>query len=318
MGRLSRLAPPISLLPGCHSGGGKVPDGNHGGLKTTGPFNWLESLDKEATKLSPAASWLGPYGLFMLARYPHLRPQPIPDNPHSRIMCESGEMTAARLFAEWKSRIRENTETAVCLEGLSGELRQQLSALMVDIASTFEMRTAVNHSSTFYKHIIKEARVRERMLNRKLKKVRLAIKELKEYAEDSGKRSGVGANDAQHRARRYLGTTYYFAADETLKALDARGHNSAKHHIETAKEFLAPWDQEEVYGMVRLYWFFRHGCALPGNEAEVRVARLRNAFWSSYGAKNITYRAKYDGIDSQGCEGVHITVSRYKPRRGTS
>lgn len=90
-------------------------DRKHGGQGTTGPFNWLEWLDNEAAKLPRATDWLDPYGSFMLARYPNLRPQPIPDNPHSRIMCESGERTAARLFAEWESRIAGSTETSVCL-----------------------------------------------------------------------------------------------------------------------------------------------------------------------------------------------------------
>lgn len=288
-----------------------------GGKRTTARlFNWLEKLDELAKTLPVAGSWLQPYGPFMLARFPNLQPQPIPDNPHSRIMYESGEMAAARLFAEWELRIGENPETAVCLEGLSRELRLQLSALMVDIESAFEMRTADNRSSTFHKHIIKEAEGRERMLNRKIKKVRLAIKELKEYAEDSGESNSVGANDALHRARQILGTTYLIAADDALRALDARGHNSAKHHIETAKEFLSPCDQEEAFGMIRLYWFFKHGCNLSGHESEVRVARLRNVFWAEYGIERVKFRPGYDGVASQGCEAVRLAVMRFKPNRG--
>jgi hypothetical protein len=33
-----------------------------------------------------------------------------------------------------------------------------------------------------------------------------------------------------------------------------------------------------VRGMVDLYWFFRQCCGLTGDEAEVRVALLRNTF----------------------------------------
>ena len=317
MGRLSRLAPPISLQPGCHSGGGKVPDGNHGGLKTTGLFNWLEWFDRKASKLPSAPSWLGPYGPFMLARYPHLRPQPIPDNPHSRIMCESGEMTAARLFAEWESRIAANQEAGVCLDGLDEEPRKQLAALMIDIVSDLEMRAATDRSSQWKRQLRKEASTRIRMLNRKLAYAQQAVQKLINYAEVSDNETSF--DSPIYKARRLLGQPYMVAASNALRDLDIKHLPDAQHHIEIACESLSDGHEDvEVFGMVRLYWFFRHGCDLPGNEAEVRVARLRNAFWSSYGVKNITYRAKYDGIDSQGCEGVHITVSRHKPRRGTS
>jgi len=278
-----------------------VPERNRSRRKPAGLFNWLEWLDQEAKTLPRATSWLQPHGPFILARYPNLQPQPTPDNFHSR------------LFAEWEWRIRENPETAVCLDGLSRELRKQLSALMEDIASAFELRTADKRISTFYKHIIEEASVRERMLNRKLKKVRKAINELKDYAEDSG---GDSSN-ALHRARQVLGTTYRIAADDALRALDARGHNSAKHHIETAKEFWAPEDQEVVYGMIRLYWLFKHGCNnLSGHESEVRVARLRNAFWTEYGVSKVEYRPTYDTVESTGCGAVHLAVIRYKPSKG--
>jgi len=88
------------------------------GRATNGPFNWLQDLDSKAKSLPRANSWLQPYGPFMLARYPNLRPLPVLGNVRSQITSESDERTATQLFAEWELRIAGNPQTASCLARL--------------------------------------------------------------------------------------------------------------------------------------------------------------------------------------------------------
>src|ERR1700688_4391336 len=68
-----------------------LPSRDTGRRKLARLCNWLKALDEAAKTLPRATDWLGQYGPFMLARYPNLRPQPVPGDAHSRIMCESGE-----------------------------------------------------------------------------------------------------------------------------------------------------------------------------------------------------------------------------------
>jgi len=231
------------------------------------------------------------------------------------MMCKSDERTAAQQFAEWESRIAENTEAAACLVGLSAELRKQLAALLLETTDDLEMRTATDRTSQWKNQLCREAPTRLRMLNRKLHKARQAVQELMNYAKDS--REENAPDSPLYRARRMLGQAYIIAASNALRDLDIEHLSDAQRHIEIATESLSVRSEDvEVFGMVQLYWFFRHGCKLSGNESEVRVARLRNAFWTKQGVCAIKYRTEYDKVDSQGCEAVHVAVSRFKPHKG--
>src|SRR5271157_2624956 len=210
-GRLSRPACRIASLPGCHSGGGKVSNHNRSGRKPAGPFNWLEWLDRKAARLPRATGWTSPDEPFMLARYPHLRPAPIPGDVHSRIMCESEEKTAAQQFAEWESRIAHDREAAACLKGLNAKRRTQLAALLLQTIVEFEMGEADSRSSQWRRHL-RRAPGRLRKLNRKLQKARQAVEELRACAQDSG---AEGPNDMARRwAWQLLGFNYRLAADK--------------------------------------------------------------------------------------------------------
>jgi hypothetical protein len=277
--------------------------------------NWLKALDGAAKSLPRARDWLGEYGPFMLARYPNLHPQRVPGDAHSRIMCESGERTAAQLFAEWETRIAQDTVAAPCLRSLSPEQRRQLAALLLETVVALEMRPALARGSQFKRQLIKEATTRLGALSRKLKKARQSIEELMAYAQDSGKGKTVDAS--RHSARLVLGQPYQFAAGKALRALDIKGLPDAREHAELASKSFPREDEDpEVFGMVQLYWFFRHECSLSGNESEVRAARLRNAFWTEHGIRTVMYRAGYDKVESKGCEAVHVAVNRFKPFKG--
>src|SRR5437588_407502 len=110
----------------------RLPGRNSRGLKSARLFNWLKWLDRKAQALPRAMNWLEPYGPFMLVRYAHLRPQPLPHDPRSKHECEVDEACAAQILEDWESRIADHTETAVCLNRLSPEQRKQLSALLIE------------------------------------------------------------------------------------------------------------------------------------------------------------------------------------------
>ena len=282
-------------------------DRNGRGQRSAGPFNWLKRLDAQAANLPRAA-----YGPFMLARYPNLQPQPVPGNVPSLLMCKSDERTARTQFAEWESRIAKNRKAAACLVDLSAELRKQLAALLLETIDDLEMRTAADRSSQWKRQLCKEAPTRLRMLNKKLHKARQAVQELRNYAEDS---KGQNAPDSPlYRARRMLGQPYIIAAANAHQYLDIKYLSETQKLIELATDSLSVGSEDvEVFGMVRLYWFFKHGCKLSGDESEVRVARLRNTFWTEYGVSAVTYRAKYIVGQSRGCGAVQAAVRRFHP-----
>jgi hypothetical protein len=226
-------------------------------------------------------------------------------------MCKSDEKTAAQQFAEWETRIASNQETAVCLNNLDEEQRRQLAALLLETIVNLEMRTATDRSKEWVRHLHKEAETRLRMLDRKLYKIRKAAEELKAYAVDAGKENAREVS--RHKARFQLGQAYIETAAAVIGTLDKHNSHTAKAHRDASSGFLTPREDVEVFGMVRLYWFFRHGCNLNGDESEVRVARLRNAFWTEHGVSAVTYRANYIVGQSRVCEAVHVAVRRFRP-----
>jgi hypothetical protein len=262
----------------------------------TQPFNWLDGLDREAATLPRATNWVEPYGPFMLARYTHLRPLPIPGNGHSQILCDSGEKTAAQRLAEWELRIAESNKAAVCLNGLGAGQRQQLAALVIETVCDLEMREADSRSARWASRVRKEAPARLRGLDRRLQKARLAIEELYAFARDSGT----------------VGLDYRLAADKALKAMTMKCPPDAKEYAEVASEHPTP-ERVEVFGMVRLYWFFRYECDLSGHESELRTALLRNTFWSEYNIDEVPYRPEYEAGIHKGCDTVHVAVTRFRP-----
>jgi len=248
----------------------------------------------------------------MLARYPNLQPLPVTGNVRSQMICKSDERTAAQVFAEWEARIANNRQSAACLKKLNKGQREQLAALTVEIVSDLEIRTATDRSSQWKRQLCKQAPTRLQMLNRKLQKARQSVKELMAYAQDSRKENAP--DSPLYRARRVLGQPYIVPASNALRDLDIKYLPDAQKHIKIATESQSVGSEDvEVFGMVQLYWFFRHGCGLSGDESEVRVARLRNAFWTEYGVSKIKYRASYVSGQSQGCEAVHVAVHRYRP-----
>ena len=275
--------------------------------KSVGPFNWLEWQDQEAKNLPRAKDWFGQYELFMLARYSQLQPQAIP-NDLSEIVPEAGEKAVAKLLADSEVSIAQNTETAPCLHGLDAEQRRQLAALMCDILSELETRPAIDGTARWASQLRKIAEARINALNKKVEKATRAIEELRSYALDLD--GGDIRDDALHTAKTQLGFPYLNAANRSLCALNPKFFPTALEQIESVKANEKSVGIE-TYGMVRLYWFFRHGCGKTGDDAEVRTGMLRNAFWTKVGSDPVPLRRVYRGAESQGCGAVHSAVIRF-------
>jgi hypothetical protein len=136
-------------------------------------------------------------------------------------------------------------------------------------------------------------------MNKKLKNARAALKQLHDYAE---------LLDIQIVSA---------LAAACLKKLSAPLDSTPEFYKWLKAKYHALEDPVER-GMVQLYWFFRHGCGLTGREAEVRVARIRNAFWKKHGVSEVPFRPEYRVGESRGCDAVHTAVRRFKgtsPRR---
>jgi len=276
--------------------------------RSTTLVNWLSELDRKANTLPRATNWVQPYGLFMLMRYARLRPRPWPNDARSKRECWVQEATAARILQEWESRIANHSETAVCLNGLSAKQRGQLAALLIETVEEFEYYKSLKGKSQWANEVQREARRRTRILDRKLQKARKAVGELRSYAEDS--RVGKSPDQPDHAARVTLGYQYRIAAANALQSLVVPPPRIEVYES-LRGEYPTP-DRAETFGMVRLYWFFRHECGLTGHDSEVRVARLRNAFWTDYGASPVTCRPTYKTGESSGCEAVRLAVRRFR------
>jgi len=218
-------------------------------------------------------------------------------------------MTAQKLWGEWEAKIARHEDTAVCLQGLDSQQRKQLAALLIETLEAFEYRQQQGARSRLRRHLAGEAEPRTRMLDRKLEKARKAVQELEDYASDAG----TGPSDQScHAARQMLGRKYHLAARRALRELRVQTTPDEIEFCESQRNEYATPDHAEGFGMVQLYWFFRHECRLTGNESEVRVARLRNAFWTDHGVSDVKYRRTYQDAESIGCEAVHGAIHRWR------
>jgi hypothetical protein len=250
-------------------------------------FSTLADLDVRATTLPRARNWLN-YPYFMFARYPHLRP------------LMSGKTFWQRL-GTWEHRIESDSKARRALADLEPELRKQLAAFCVDVISELEMHA--KKVSRPPKTFAAEAKRRARMLKRKRERVRRELKNLLRYASSLDRLLAGDDEEVARRCLEILGGIRDYSQIQTLEAL--RGPHPVP-------------DDPIVRGMVDLYWFFRQYCKLTGDEAEVRVAILRNAFWTEYGASRVEYLPAYRTGESQGCSAVHEAVRRFRPTRDTS
>lgn len=251
-------------------------------------FDTIADLDKKAATLPKARNWLN-YPYFMFSRYPHLRPS-------------KDDKVFLRTLRRWEERIASHAEARHVLEDLGPAHSEQLAALLVDVIADLEMSR--NKISRPRKTFIKAAESRARMLKRKRRKARRALEDLQKYART---RDPLLESEDEE------------AAKDCVKILDRLRECDFASRLNTVTSLHPVPEDLIASSMVRLYWFFRNACKLAGDEAEIRVALLRNSFWPKYGVATVEIIPFYRTAgESKGCSAVHQAVLRSLPPQITS
>jgi hypothetical protein len=133
------------------------------------PINWLKELDKAARTFEPMMNW--DYPLFLLARYPWLRPG-FDAHTGTVLGYEKGQQYFQKLVSTWEQRIKKNLPEV--LTGLSSDQRQQLAALVIDAITDLEVYKKDSLDKNWYKDLLRCGKRWLRRLDRKAISVRRA------------------------------------------------------------------------------------------------------------------------------------------------
>lgn len=252
-------------------------------------FNWLENLDRIAKDFPPADDW-DEQPAFVFARYPRLKPRHVPRSDHKEF---------SQILAKWHTRISKDPRTSCAITDLSRQNQTQLAALVLDTILALRKLRSLRSRNEYVSMVRAAGPRQERMLNRKFVAVIDALEDLDNYSmklEDPS--LGEPTRDVVKQCLDLL--RFNIPLPFRSLVLSDNGVNS-------------PLDEN----MAQLYWFFRRGCKLPGHEAEVRVALIRNTFWTEYGVRRVSYRAKYENTQLKGCPAVHQAIRRFSKAQGT-
>lgn len=255
-------------------------------------FNWLADLDTKAKDLPPAQEW-HEYTAFMYARYPRLKPRDVPRSEYKEV---------SQIISWWKKSILSHDEAERCMTGLSARLQAELAALTRDTSLALESYRERRDVARSIDKLRTEGPRRHRKLIRKFKRVIDTLTELQAACEKS--------------IYPALAEPLQKTISECLLVLHQMSPTPIYPNSfpESGEPFLSPLDK----GMAQLYWFFRHGCSLSGDESEVRTALIRNAFWTDHGVRRVSFREKYEDAESRGCGAVQQAVRRFSKAQGTS
>jgi hypothetical protein len=210
----------------------------------------------------------------------------------------------ANLILGWEKRIAAHAQAKRAMDGLTSELRIQLAALVADVETDYQKFADRKSTRVWAQKLGKEGPGRKRMLARKRENARRALIELREYAK------GLDAT---------LGHDDQIAANDALDSL-ARVEGdglSENYHLALYHDLCHITEDPTTFAMIQLYWFFRSGCGQSGDESEVRVAIIRNTFWTPFGVAPVVFLPQYQSGESLGCQSVHEAVRRFSSQ-GTS
>ncbi len=284
--------------------------------------NWLECLDAQARTLTPLQDWTSWDDYFLLVRYPHLQPisPPGPDvsvlPPHvAKRLFENSKRVFCEMIADYEEEIAIHDKAKRALEDLTKEQRQQVAALLIDSISSFEIyEGGAKFKKELGRLVLTQSRLR--MLERKIEKARKALEELRDY---SGKLHWMMRGIIRSMEPPLQRRDSRSVAEHCIKLLEQLELRTPESFREERESFLHSHDPHDptTFNMVKFYWLFRHGCGLSGHESEIRVALMRNAFWTEW-TKPVKYRPRYDTVESGGCTAVRRAVSRFRPDQGTT
>jgi hypothetical protein len=286
-------------------------------------IDWLQIVDAASSNLPRARSWIY-YPWFFFARYPHLRPVESID-PKQQSHLESCHEAFKREVWRWQDRIGMTQNAWRVLYNLEGQHRFQLGALMVDCEADLKDYTERLPYHKLLKKFASEEPRRERMLKRKLASVHEATDRLIRELSSSDCPRAYALNhmvDHYRRAeedlenylkkfpsfikpRNLLGDVLPNPGSITLPDLVGLLNTPGFHVV--PENPVAPC-------MIKLYWFFHHGCGISGNQSEIRVALLRNAFWQTDRFPRVGYKEIAGAEGSAECGAVKRAVQRYSTR----
>ena len=283
-------------------------------------INWLQLHDEWAATLSPNDD-LGPF-LFTRARLEARRQQEpaqdsavsvdqseenVEENAFRRILEAYRKRRTATIqetFAKWEAKIAAHAAARRAIDDLNPDLRHQLAAMVHDTVTAFEIYTERKEFVTRAKTLAAEGDRRGRKLGTKVQAAKSALVRLRDYASNLDPQIGEPYSRTAAWCLAQLDPLVAPLSSARWQEIHAGFKDSRKHHP-------VPDDPTSL-NMVQLYWFFRHGCGVNGDESEVRAALIRNAFWDRW-VDPVTIVPRYTGSESVGCGAVHVAVHRFRP-----
>lgn len=267
--------------------------------------NWLKEADKATHGRQRYRDWFGvSLSAFDVVRYPFLRPEKPPAGDPERTMYEVAEILFERHLKKVESRLALETPEAVA--DLTAEQRIQLAALAEDCEVGIKCYNLIKPINDAQKKIAREGERRVKMLRRKLMKVLHGLEDLKDYARQMD--SQYGFEELPTRVGLCLLALKQFKSAQGLADEFAWCREQGEDPRKSPTLAINPTTR----CMVKLYWFFRDGCSLSGDESEVRVAMIRNSFWMELGVEPIDYVPAYNIEENKGCTAVRLAVARYR------
>ena len=213
------------------------------------------------------------------------------------------------LLTEWEERIEANSTTRHALAGLNPELRRQLAALVFDTCTDLEILTDRKALLARAKRLSQEADRRRNMLHRKVTKVRTAMTELRDYAASLDSHIGEPFRRVAASCLEQIAPLYNNPAPQPGAPPSAAYWRQLHRDLSDSRRNRLTVGNPMQDNMVRLYWFFVDGCALKGDDAEVRTGLLRNHFWCGH-VPRVQVTEKRDYPMPAGCGAVHSAVLR--------
>ena len=272
--------------------------------------NWLRKLDVGTRRLPRAANWLN-YSPFMFARYPRLQPRGIRSDRYVRSHVETGREIFNRELSTWEARIRDHELARRVFERLKPTQSRQLASLVYDTVLELEEHKARQDKRKLFIQISQGGKRHLRKAERLVAGIGKSLEALSQLASEL--HPEMGREDfksaAVHAQNALAPLTRHRTAEFWRNRRNAFGELVASTSLPKGLN-------SEL--MVWLYSFFRHGCRLSARESEVRVALLRNAFWTEFGVIAISYQAAYQAGESKGCVAVRQAVRRWQLKPGTS
>jgi hypothetical protein len=284
--------------------------------ETEGPFNWLKGLDEEAIELEPAWHWLEPYDPFMLVRYERLQPSDI--GPERGRMWSGSRRAFFEPIHNFLRLLPSQNDDVRTIFGRSEfrdeRRRHQLACLILEVRDELEQYRSQRSTSEEIDQLAELERSAERARKAEcVKSLRVADKALRRALQqlEPPNDGTASATDQIQQHEGDVATVIGRCLTVLSSVIPSKSYRELKQFRNQKLREGQGWQNPLTFGMVRLYWFFRHECGLSGNLSEIFTGRLRNTFWTP--DKPVEIENKSDIDQGRGCGAVWQAVLSYRP-----